>query len=97
MDNRTTKLGKLALSGGEWRAHDLRRTGGTLMGELGIRSDVIERCLNHIGASKLVKTYQHQELIAERGEAFRKLGERLALLARGESGKVVTGKFGIAA
>ncbi len=88
MSGRSKALGALALSGGEWRAHDLRRTGSTLMGELGVRSDVIDRCLNHVGDDKLRKTYQHQELIAERMQAFNLLGDRLELLASGKYRKV---------
>lgn len=85
MKGRSRKSATLILTGGEWCAHDLRRTGATLMGELGVRSDVIERCLNHVGEDKLRKTYQRQELIAERIEAFQKLGDRLEMLAPGNA------------
>jgi len=80
------------LSGGVWRAHDLRRTGATLMGELGVRSDVIERCLNHVGENKLRTVYQRQELVVERTDAFKRLGERLELLRSPRSG-IVTADF----
>lgn len=92
LKGRTQKAGTLLLSGGVWRAHDLRRTGATLMGELGVRSDVIERCLNHIGDDKLRTVYQRQELVVERREAFRRLGERLELLRSPRNG-IVTGEF----
>jgi integrase len=85
---RSKAAGVLSLSGGEWCAHDLRRTGSTLMGELRVSKDVIERCLNHVGASKLENTYQRQQLIADRMEAFKRLGERLELLANGKRQKV---------
>ena len=81
---RSSKLGVLALSGGRWTAHDLRRTGATLMGELGIRSDVIDRCQNHVDDKKVKRIYQRQELMAERQQAFVLLGDRLALLSRSE-------------
>ncbi len=97
---RTTKLkgrskdtGTLVLTGGPWTAHDLRRTGATMMGELGIRPDVIDRCLNHIGGDKLRKTYQRQEMLMERQAAFAVLGDRLSLLARGRLETVVLGQF----
>ncbi|WP_409322932.1 tyrosine-type recombinase/integrase, partial [Pseudomonas putida] len=32
---------------GEWTPHDLRRTGATLMQELGVNLDIIDRCQNH--------------------------------------------------
>jgi integrase len=94
MKGRSKKLGVLALSGGDWTAHDLRRTGSTLMGELCVRSDVIDRCLNHKPPRKMERIYQRQELIPERIEAYHKLGERLCLLSRGEAPNVVIGKFG---
>jgi hypothetical protein len=34
--------------GGGWTPHDLRRTGATMMGELGVMGEGIERCLNHV-------------------------------------------------
>lgn len=89
MSRRSAKTGSLLLPGGEWRAHDLRRTGATMMGELGIRPDVIDRCLNHVEAKVVTRTYQRQELLPERAEAFRMLGERLELLTRPGSGNVV--------
>ena len=45
--HRTQAKGTLMLDGGRWTAHDLRRTGATIMGENGVMSEVIERCLNH--------------------------------------------------
>ena len=89
MSNRTKNTGVLLLSSGEWTPHDLRRTGATLMGELGIRPDVIERCLNHIEQKKVTRTYQRQELKAEQKEAWRLLGARLDLLTRTDSDNVV--------
>ncbi|MEQ1635446.1 MAG: tyrosine-type recombinase/integrase [Methylococcales bacterium] len=54
----------LALSGGKWTPHDLRRSGATLMGNLGISPDVIEKCLNP-EENKIRRIYQRQELKAE--------------------------------
>lgn len=51
--NRTNVTGALILSGGGWTPHDLRRTGATMMGELGVMGEVIERCLNHVEGNKL--------------------------------------------
>ena len=75
--HRTQAKGTLTLDGGRWTPHDLRRTGATLMGENGVMSEVIERCLNHKEHRKVVRTYQRQELLPERREAWRVLGNVL--------------------
>jgi integrase len=59
----------LLLTGGEWTPHDLRRTAATLMGELGVRPDVIERTLNHIEQNRMSRIYQRQSLEAEQQAA----------------------------
>jgi len=51
--NRSKATGTLLLPGGLWTPHDLRRTGATMMGELGVMGEVIERCLNHVEQNKL--------------------------------------------
>ena len=80
MKNRSKLTDALILPRGKWTPHDLRRTGATLMGGLGVRPDVIEKCLNHVEQNALVRIYQRQSLEAEQREAWRLLGERLALL-----------------
>lgn len=87
--NRSKKKGKLLLPDGRWTAHDLRRTGATLMGEMGIRPDVIDRCLNHVESRKVTRTYQRQELHAEREDAFHRLGRLLERLQSGKPDNVV--------
>ncbi len=79
LPHRTKAVATLLPAGGPWTAHDLRRSGATLMGELGVRPDVIERCLNHLEQSKMARIYQRQEMKAERAEASR-MGDRLALI-----------------
>lgn len=71
----------LLLPGGKWTPHDLRRTGATLMGSLGIRPDVIEKCLNHTEQNKIQRIYQRQELRPEMRDAWETLGRRLAELS----------------
>ena len=93
LENRTTACSTLLLSGGSWTPHDLRRTGATMMGELGAMGEVIERCLNHIEGNKLRRVYQRHELRAEQREAWMRLGERLELLLN-HTEKVLLGKFG---
>lgn len=75
-----TVRGELSLPGGAWTTHDLRRTGATIMGELGVAENVVEKCLNHAEQSKLVKVYQRQKLLPQRREAFDMLGAHLTKL-----------------
>jgi integrase len=80
MSGRSKQTDSLALAGGQWRPHDLRRTGATLMAELGVLPDVIERCLNHTEQSKVKRIYQRPQYEAPMREAWQRLGDRLALL-----------------
>ena len=92
--HRTQATGTLLLSGGEWTPHDLRRTAATLMGELGVIGEIIERCLNHVEPNRLKRTYQRQERKDEQRDAWRRLGERLALLqSASENENVIVGRF----
>lgn len=80
LKGRSKHTATLLLSGGPWTPHDLRRTGATLMGELGVDGDVIERVLNHTEQNRIKRTYQRQRTEAAKAEAWRLLGERLELL-----------------
>lgn len=82
LSNRTQLHDSLELPGGRWTAHDLRRTGATLMGDLGLRSDVIDKCLGHIEENKVKRIYLRSELLEERQEAFERLGQRLEVLTQ---------------
>ncbi len=77
---RSANNSALMLPAGKWTPHDLRRTGATLMGNLGVHGDVIEKCLNHSQENKLKRVYQHQKLEQEQAVAWRLLGDRLDLL-----------------
>lgn len=90
MSGRSKYCRTLKLADGKWTPHDLRRTGATIMGNLGIRPDVIEKCLNHIEQNKMKKTYQHQSLIAEQQHAWKLLGERLDILTSKNTENVVS-------
>lgn len=89
MKGRSPLTQALMLSGGKWTPHDLRRTGATMMGALGVRPEVIERCLNHVEQNRLIRIYQRHELRPEMKAAWKLLGERLALLER-DADNVVT-------
>lgn len=80
MKCRSLNINALALPGGKWTPHDLRRTGATMMGALGIRPDVIEKCLNHVEQNRLIRIYQRQKLEAEQCAAWKLLGEHLQIL-----------------
>ena len=82
----------LVLSGGKWTPHDLRRTGATLMADLGALPDVIEKCLNHTEGKKVKRIYQRAKYSKPMRDAWVMLGDRLNLLqaqARGVSGNVI--------
>ena len=70
----------LMLAKGDWTPHDLRRTGATLMRSMGIDSDVIEKCLNHVKKDVLKRIYQRPDLSREMAQAWQALGDRLELL-----------------
>jgi integrase len=89
MKGRSPLVNALALPGGKWTAHDLRRTGATMMAALGVDPHVIERCLNHVEQNKLIRTYQRHSYETEMREAWRLLGDRLALLVREDADNVV--------
>ena len=99
LQKRTQATAALQLPGGPWTPHDLRRTSATLMGDLGIRPDVIERCLNHVEPNRIKRTYQRQELKGEQAEAWRVVGERLELLmtTAHDPKNIILGRFGRAA
>ncbi len=80
MRGRTKQTNSLALAGGKWTPQDLRRTAATLMAELGVLPDVIERCLNHTEQTKVKRIYQRAQYEAPMREAWHLLGERLELL-----------------
>ncbi|HEY6320168.1 MAG TPA: site-specific integrase [Thermoanaerobaculia bacterium] len=68
----------------DFTPHDLRRTAATLMGERGVRPDVIERVLNHTPA-KIARTYNRAAYDAEKRQALAILGELIESLSGGES------------
>ena len=77
LKNRTKKHSALKLPRGKWTPHDLRRTGATLMAELGTVGEVIERCLNHVVGSKVQRTYNKHSPRPAMQEAWSLLGAEL--------------------
>lgn len=89
MSNRAANTSALALPGGKWVPHDLRRTAASRMQALGVSSEVIDRCLNHTEVNKVTRTYQRDALIAQRADAYKLLGDHLEVLTRTNSPNVV--------
>lgn len=71
------KSSALALIGGRWGPHDLRRTGATMMVMLGVLPEVAERCLNHTEQNRVKRIYQRHSYENEMREAWHILGKRL--------------------
>lgn len=59
--------------------HDLRRTGATMMTALGVLPEIAERCLNHAEENKMKRICQRHSYETEKREAWKLLGDRLAL------------------
>jgi len=94
--NRSQDAHALELPGGRWVPHDLRRTAATMMVQLGVLPDVVEKCLNHTEPNKLKRIYQRASYEGPMRDAWRLLGDRLDLLYRramGEATNVVQGQF----
>ncbi len=61
-----------------WTRHDLRRTGATLLGEMGVEPHVIEAALNHAAIhSRLAATYNRARYLPAVREALQLLADRL--------------------
>lgn len=104
LKNRTKLLNKrindnsLVIGEEDWTPHDLRRTGATMMQELGITLDVIDRCQNHVLAGARVRRhYLHHEYADEKKEAWNKLGERINLIFNTDNSNIKIGRFNKAA
>jgi len=87
LKGRSKATGSLLLSQGDWTPHDLRRTMATRMGDLGVRPDVIERCLNH-RPEGIAAVYQRSDLMPERRAAFVAWGDKLDALMRSAASNV---------
>lgn len=70
-----------------WRFHDLRRTFATNMQRLGVRFEVTEALLNHVGSSRsgIAAVYQRHDWSKEKMAALESYAESLSrLLATGQ-------------
>lgn len=80
---RTTATSSLALPGGRWTAHDLRRTSASMMARLGFATDVVNEALNHITTDRMARVYIRDRREADQRRAFDTLGLRLAQVLSG--------------
>lgn len=63
----------------KWRLHDLRRTMATNFQRLGVRFEVTESALNHVGVSRVgvAAVYQRHDWLEEKVEAFAAWGKHI--------------------
>ncbi|MFW7268640.1 tyrosine-type recombinase/integrase [Gluconacetobacter sp. Hr-1-5] len=69
----------------DWRLHDLRRTGVTIMARLGIGPHVADRVLNHVQGTirGVAAVYQRHEFEAERAAALDTWARHVLTVAKG--------------
>ena len=80
--NRTRNADTFLLTGGVWVPRDLRRTGATLMRSIKVAPAIIERVLNHVEPSKLIRTYQNYGYAEEERDAWNRIGRKLTESSR---------------
>ena len=76
--DRETKLIMEASGTTGWTRHDLRRTGATMLGELGVIPDIVEAALNHVTIrNALAATYNRARYRPQVAEALQRLADEL--------------------
>ena len=74
--DRSTKALQTASGTSGWSRHDLRRTGATMLGEMGVMPDIVEAALNHAAIrSTLAATYNRSRYRPQVAEALQKLAD----------------------
>jgi integrase len=82
--DRATKQFSAASDTRGWHRHDLRRTGATLLGELGVEPHIIEAALNHASIhSPLAATYNRSRYRPQVADALQRLADALDGIAEG--------------
>ena len=82
--DRETKLIMEASGSTGWTRHDLRRTGATMLGEMGEFPDIIEAALNHVAIrSTLAATYNRSRYRLQVAAALQRLADALDDVATG--------------
>jgi integrase len=76
--DRETKAIHAASKTEGWHRHDLRRTGATMLGEMGELPDIIEAALNHVAIrSQLAATYNRSRYRPQVAAALQRLADAL--------------------
>ena len=76
--HRETKALQGASGTAGWTRHDLRRTGATMLGEMGELPDIIEAALNHVSIrSPLAATYNRSRYRPQVAAALQRLADAL--------------------
>jgi integrase len=76
--DRETKILQAASVTTGWTRHDLRRTGATMLGEMGELPDIIEAALNHVSIrSPLAATYNRSRYRPQVAAALQRLADAL--------------------
>ena len=76
--DRETKALQESSGTGGWTRHDLRRTGATMLGEMGELPDIIEAALNHVSIrSPLAATYNRSRYRPQVAVALQRLADAL--------------------
>ncbi len=87
--DRETKALQQASRTAGWTRHDLRRTGATMLGEMGELPDIIEAALNHVSIrSPLAATYNRSRYRPQVAAALQRLADALDGVETGDA-KVV--------
>jgi len=76
--DRETKKLMAASKTARWQRHDLRRTGATVLGDMGEMPDIIEAALNHVSIhSQLASTYNKSRYRPQVAAALQRLADAL--------------------
>jgi integrase len=87
--DRETKAIQEASGTSGWTRHDLRRTGATMLGEMGELPDIVEAALNHVSIrSPLAATYNRSRYRPQVAMALQRLADALDGIEAG-AGEVV--------
>jgi integrase len=82
-DRETKAIHKASRTAG-WTRHDLRRTGATMLCELGEMPDIVEAALNHVSIrSPLAATYNRSRYAPAVRAALQRLADQLDQIAAG--------------
>ncbi|NPD66067.1 tyrosine-type recombinase/integrase [Lichenicola cladoniae] len=93
--DRDTKVIMEASGTTGWTRHDLRRTGATMLGEMGELPHVIEAALNHVSVHSAIATiYNQSRYRPQVGEALQRLADALDGIEANSQSKVISIRSG---